>query len=168
MINGKKNAGFVPSECNNWEYPYQPGTLIKVLVRGGNGYMGYLSKESTQDQMFLKPSLSNEPFFTGGGVELINYILEDKIPAVIERDAVIGTSPISEDFLKRLLDINKHHDNKPEECTDYKSQQSQLTQFPQIKKHSYEGFSGKVLGNKKTPRKITPWKPKELRTKREK
>ena len=108
MTNGRR-AGFLSdnegSNSGKWTYDYPAGTILKVLSQSGSG-VGYLSEDSTQDRIHLKPSIVFYPSFDRYGNESAKYRLEEKLPTVIERYGPITYIPLNQEDLEKInLDI---------------------------------------------------------------
>ena len=99
-----ERIGFIRNEDEKHEENYK-GTPVKVFMQGGSA-IGYMSKQ-TYDKTILCPTLIYEPFFDEEGKEKPHYRIERNIPVAIETKAVQGISPISEEFINRLLKINE-------------------------------------------------------------
>ncbi len=143
MTNGRR-VGFVTNReedhTDKWSYDYPVGTILKVISQSGTG-LGYLSEESTEERIHLKPSVICYPDFDIFGNDIPKYRLEDKLPTVIERIGPITYIPLLKEDLDKLLSYAKHENKNPDK------------KVPAF-------YSGRIIKSK--TRTVRPWNPPEL------
>ena len=99
-----KRTGFIQdrNEENKDIYLNRP---VRIIMQGGTT-LGYIH-ERNHEKVILCPSIIHEPHFDENGEDIHCYRLENEIPTEIRTSAIQGIVPLSEEFIERLLKVNK-------------------------------------------------------------
>jgi hypothetical protein len=86
------------------------GKLVKIASQAG--YLIGRVKNMGSERVVLLPFISYEPFFKSYGKDIPYYREETKIPAEIRFVPGMLIIPVSDEYIKRLLEINKHYSDE--------------------------------------------------------